>query len=170
MIWSYLLSHADQLMLALTCKSHMAIFQELRDDTHKSVRTKKPAKEAASSSSTSKLLPVKRAPTKLERLHILIRLESWMPKHFRLCYECVRYVTRSRVRRKITPAFSVTDGWSAQTVEPLRKIKEKDIAKELRNLSKFGQKCAECVDRARLDVVAAKAQHKELKRELAKLI
>lgn len=74
------------------------------------------------------------------------------------------------MRRKITPAFSVTDGWSAQTVEPLRKIKEKDIAKELRNLSKFGQKCAECVDRARLDVVAAKAQHKELKRELAKLI
>lgn len=170
MIWSYLTSPADRLILALTCKSHMAVFQELRDNTQKPVRAKKSAKDTTTSSSSFKPIPLKRAVTKFDRLHILLRLETWMPKSYKLCFECLRFLPKTRAKREMTPVHGGNDQWSGKTTEPLKDILEKDIAKELKKLSKFGQKCPDCADRARLEVVAAKSQHRELKQKLSRLM
>lgn len=170
MIWSYLTYPADRLILALTCKSHMAVFQELRGNTQKSVRTKKSAKDAAIPSSTSKAIPPKRAPSKFDRLHILIRLESWMPKQYKLCCECLRYVPRKQASRKGLPAAPGNDSWPSQSIEPLQSINEKEIAKKLKEISRLGPRCPDCWTRASLEIAAAKTQHKELKKELAKLM
>lgn len=175
MIWSHLTYPADRLMLALTCKSHAAVFEQLKGGkAQRSTRTKKPAKAAADSSTSSKPAPAaKKALTRSDRLHVLIQLEPWMPKPYKLCCECLRYLkyrSKSQVKRKMTSVASGKDGWSANSIKSVKSDNEKEVSKLLKENLKSGPRCPECNDRAYLDTVAAKREHQELKRELAKLM
>lgn len=171
MIWSYLTYPADRLILALTCKSHAAVFEELKgSNAQKLTRTKKPAKATASSSTTSKPAPMAKKPiTKHERLHVLIRLEPWMPKNYRICVECLRYRPKNRTKRKLVTSSSGKDVWSPFAVKPIESDNEKIVNKLLKENLKSGPRCPECNERAHLDTVMAKREHQELKRELARV-
>ncbi|EXJ81870.1 hypothetical protein A1O1_07935 [Capronia coronata CBS 617.96] len=77
-IWKLLPTVADRLSLALTCKENAAMFEatkaiKLRDGIHyyfpKPLRT-----------------------TRVHRLQVLTRLQSWVPRNLRLCYRCVQYI------------------------------------------------------------------------------
>lgn len=169
-VWSYLVHPADRLMLALSCKAHAAVFQELKGGTQKSSSSKKSAKAMSSGNAPKNNSAPKKLPTKIDKLYVLHRLDSWMPKQYKLCYECIRYRSKTRSKRKTALAFANKDLWSGKEVKlPKYRDYERHI-KELKEAAKYGWRCPDCCERAHLDTVSAKKDHQRLKQELAKLV
>lgn len=175
MVNSYLVYPADRLMLALTCKSQAAVFEDIKHSAKRKAQYTHAAKLTASSSGkaksssaskTRKTPTPTKALTKADRLHVLIRLETWM-KGYRLCCDCLRYIPKGKPKRKMTVVSSGRDTWSGKKLTPLAG-NDREIAKLLKDNLKSGPRCPDCNERAHLETVAAKKEHKELKRELAK--
>lgn len=173
-IWSYLVLPADRLMLALTCKSHAAVFEELKGNTQKkSSAPKKSEKAVAGPRSTTRSSPIRNKPaTKPDKLYVLYRLQGWMSTKYRLCYECVRFRKKIRSIRKGALTCAVKDSWSGTkfTLATEKDHDEQEIMKELRDKIKTGSRCPECCERARLATVSAKKCHRDLKELLAKTL
>ena len=86
MIWGKI-DPADRAMLALTSKSHAAMYQELKD-----VKVRRNGKMV-------RRLPRPLRIDKVLRLKTLVRLKEWMPKTHRLCYSCGMYLDIKKVSK-----------------------------------------------------------------------
>lgn len=173
-VWSYLIHPADRLMLALTCKTHATVFEELKGSRHKTSASKRSAKATANSRGTpSTRLDQRRPPTKMDKLYILYRLQDWMPSKYRLCYECIRFRTRNRetpLRKGALCPGGITN-WSGRPLDLTSDgLDEKEVMNELKAVMKTSHRCPECCQRAQIDTVSAKKCHQELKKQIAKLL
>ncbi|EXJ76985.1 hypothetical protein A1O3_10142 [Capronia epimyces CBS 606.96] len=80
-IWKRLPTVADRLSLALTCKENAEMFEDIKD-----VRLR---------DGISFLLPKPQRTTRVHRLQVLVRLQTWVPDDWRLCYRCGQYINLS---------------------------------------------------------------------------
>lgn len=172
LVWSSLTYPADRLMLALTCKSHAWMFERLKGNGQKSKSTKKSPRSAAGLKDVPKPAPAsKRAPTKTERIHVLYRLQAWMPHSYRLCYECLRFRRRvNNCKFKPVSNFPEKGSWSGRAVTLMLTDDGGILARSLKESIKYAHRCPECCVRAHLNTIAHKKEHKQLRKELAALM
>lgn len=78
---------ADRAALALTCKGHADVFEELKN------------KVVVRDGKTIRRLPRPFKVDRVARLKVLVRLRSWMPAKYRLCYSCNIFVDSKRVSK-----------------------------------------------------------------------
>lgn len=154
-------------MLALSCKSHATVFEEMKRKTQKSIAPKRPAKAMPMSKSGRNSI---KAPSKLDKLYTLHRLCQWMPNGYRLCYECVRFRSKTRQKIKMGLVVGTKDSWGGRLVEVNDTHDEKVLMRAFKEAIKTGWRCPDCCVRAQLDIISAKKAHKELKKELARLL
>ncbi|KEF58434.1 uncharacterized protein A1O9_06360 [Exophiala aquamarina CBS 119918] len=130
MIWK-LIDPTDRAALALTCKSHAATYEELKDKKVKQAGTVRPR------------LPRPLQISKPARLKVLVRLRDWMPRKYRLCYSCGIYLDIKKTNR-------MGGQWGGD-----KRLVEKGLA--TKTAIEKGPRCPLCVRREHI----AMAQHKQ---------
>ncbi|RVX76142.1 hypothetical protein B0A52_00499 [Exophiala mesophila] len=89
MIWASL-EVPDRAILAMTSKSHAEAYNSLK----KALITR-----PGDTFPTMRRLPRPTKITKVHRLKVLVRLRSWMPSNYRLCYSCVTFLDLAQSSR-----------------------------------------------------------------------
>lgn len=130
MIWK-LIDPTDRAALALTCKGHAAMYQELKDKT------------VERAGKLIRRLPRALKISKPARLKVLVRLRDWMPKKYRLCYSCGIYLDFKRTGK-------MGGQWGGD-----KRLVERGLA--TKTAIDKGPRCPLCVRREQI----ALAQHKQ---------
>lgn len=167
-IWSYLDSPADRLMLALTCKWNMVMFEDLKAQLEQPKTTKKLTKAKASAkpnASSKPIMPKKpraTAANKLELVPVLQRLQDWMPVKYKLCYTCLRFSPKtSRIK---LPGAEI--GWTGKSLHTRAKLTQKDLTPMMQH----GYTCPECASRLKHDLLSSKQSYKEIQATIRETI
>lgn len=130
MIWKRI-EPADRAALALTCKGHAAMYQELKDKT------------VERNGRLVRRLPRASRIDKSARLKVLVRLRTWMPATHRLCYSCGIYIN-------VKKAGKAGAQWGGD-----KKLVENGLA--TKKAIDQGPRCPLCVRRDQIRL----AQHKQ---------
>lgn len=142
-------------MFALSSKYNASTFEELK--ALEQLAT--PVQPAKRRGRTSEAAPpsshqdagkqvVRSKPKKLdpsELLAILVRLEPWMPKEYRICYVCLRF---RRKDAKSQDKSQLGYWMKGKAVETFTGRKSK---KELEKVQSLGPRCPDCTQRKRLE-------------------
>jgi hypothetical protein len=134
MIWRRI-EPADRAALALTCKGHAAMYQELKD------------KRVERHGRMIRRLPRPLRINKAARLKVLVRLRTWMPAKFRLCYSCCRYLD-------VKKAGKVGGQWGGD-----KKLVENGLATE--KAINQGPRCPLCVRHDQVNMTRHKQEWKK---------
>lgn len=138
MIWKRI-EPVDRAALALTCKGHAAMFQELKD------------KKIERNGRLIRRLPRPLKISKVARLKVLVRLRTWMPATYRLCYSCGIYID-------VKEASKMQSQWGGD-----KRLVENGLATN--KAITQGPCCPLCVRRGQIDMV----QHKQEWKKYVKL-
>lgn len=134
----------DRTALALTSKSHAAVYADLKD--RKVVRNGKLICR----------LPGPIRVVKTHRLQVLVRLRSWMPSELRLCYRCLQYVDIAQSRK------GNDGGWGGNA-----HLVEGGLATA--KAMKEGPRCPLCIQRQQLQVAQGMRTYKEYARTVSRI-
>ncbi|KAK5053115.1 hypothetical protein LTR84_002089 [Exophiala bonariae] len=134
MVWQGIDS-TDRAALALTCKGHAAVFEELKN------------KEVVRNGKLIRRLPRPFRVDKAARLKVLVRLKEWMPAKYRLCYSCNLYVDSKKMSK-------LGGRWGGDN-----KIVESGLA--TMKAIKEGPRCPLCVRREQVDLAKHKQDHQK---------
>ncbi|KAJ4525005.1 hypothetical protein HRR83_000653 [Exophiala dermatitidis] len=133
-IWKLLPTVADRLALALTCKETAIMFEAT-----KSIKL---------ADGKTFLFPKPQRTTKSHRLQVLVRLRSWVPAKYRLCYRCIQYINLEDDTNN--------GNWGGSThIVDQGLMTEKAMRK--------GPRCALCVLADKLELASHKEAHKKFK-------
>ncbi|KAL2433923.1 hypothetical protein ABEF95_012920 [Exophiala dermatitidis] len=124
----------DRLALALTCKETAIMFEAT-----KSIKL---------ADGKTFLFPKPQRTTKSHRLQVLVRLRSWVPAKYRLCYRCVQYINLED--------DSNNGNWGGST-----HIVDQGLMTE--KAMRQGPRCALCVLADKLELANHKEAHKKFK-------
>ena len=137
---------ADRAAMALTCKTHAKTFETLK--TKKVVKIGKDGKPVLGKNGqeqTEYFMPRSARMTRELRLEVLIRLNSWMGRGYRLCYACVQYINLSDPHQVKTGGGT----WGGDTRIITQRLADKKARIE-------GPRCPLC----RINAYTSMAKHK----------
>ncbi|KAK4942187.1 hypothetical protein LTR10_018079 [Elasticomyces elasticus] len=145
-IWQDIPTDADRVMLALTCKAHAETYEFL-----------KMKKINITDNNVEKRVMFLPRPVRYahnHRLPVLVRLPTWMPANYQLCYKCNQYIDLTH------PSSGGTWEGDAREVRNLRADQQATVV---------GPRCPLCVVADNLKLIKDTPEAKEYERK-AKLV
>lgn len=171
LVWSHITDQPDRLMLALTCKWNAAMYESLKGMPQDAQKKKASPKNKSTVVQVPKNSAKKPRPATIsikDRFAVMYRLQpksdeqiSFMPKKFRLCYNCLRFIPRSYIAASRPKGKGAGFGWSGKHLDlEVTGLKPKEVKAAM----SIGYHCPDCVACAAFETVQMKKEAEQWKK------